>query len=199
MRSFIVMVVLATPPFGTAISHGATVLEFTDKEAWFASVGEVTTITFTGYAHGTPLIDQYIDRGVVFTTPAVFFYSPKGFPNDEWGAVRFGQTMRLSFTQPIAWVAVDHPANLYFRLFSQGEMIYQTDWPGFGENGTDKAFFAGLVSSILFDELEIIRPPFGPFIVAIDDLHFGPPIPAPGVLVLLGIGALTFHRRERVP
>jgi hypothetical protein len=189
-----VLLLLTFVLLGNATVCGA-VIEFTDKDEWFNAVGGVTTITFTGSAHGTPLIDQYLDRGVLFTNPTVYWYSDAGFPNDEWGAATYGP-MRMTFTQPMNWMAVDHPNLIYIRLFVAGTMIYETQWPGFGGGGA--GFFAGLVSPLPFDEVEILKEPFGSPWVFIDDLHFGMPlVPAPGALALLGLAALAMRRLRR--
>jgi MYXO-CTERM domain-containing protein len=51
------------------------------------------------------------------------------------------------------------------------------------------------VSPQPFDEIRITDPVGSQ--VSIDDLHFGPPIPAPGALGLFGFALLGAHRCRR--
>jgi MYXO-CTERM domain-containing protein len=56
----------------------------------------------------------------------------------------------------------------------------------------------GLTTDAPFDRAVIWDPQGGTYI---DDLHFGPPIPAPpaGALLLVGFGAFFRQRRRRGP
>jgi len=77
-----------------------------------------------------------------------------------------------------------------FRLYNQGQLIYTSGIFGGGGVG----WFGGLISTQPFDAAVIIDP-LG--YVFIDDLHFGPPIPGPGALALLGAAALFAQRRRK--
>jgi hypothetical protein len=62
-----------------------------------------------------------------------------------------------------------------------------------GGGGT--GFFSGVISTIPFDTV-VIKDPFGANTL-IDDLYFGPPIPAPGALAILGLAGLMCSQKRR--
>lgn len=110
--------------------------------------------------------------------------------NDGAGLVTNVGNITVDFDTPQAWIGVDHPGFFQFKLYSSGALIYTSNiFQGIGSG-----YFAGLISTQLFDRAVLIDPAGGP---AVDDLRFGPPIPAPGALALLGIGALLMRRRTR--
>ena len=89
-------------------------------------------------------------------------------------------------------IAVDYPGGMQFELYREGELIYTSS--EFGSVGA--GLFAGLVSSEPFDE--VLLNDWDPWLqVFIDDLHFGPPIPAPSVLAVLAAGLLAPRRSRR--
>jgi hypothetical protein len=170
-------------------SSQAGVLEFTDKEDWFAAVGSFTTIDFTGYPDGTFITDQYSDLGVIFNDgDDNILYAPGGFLNDDWG-LDGNPAIHLSFLTPQAYIAADYPGALQMQLFREGELVYTSSEFGFSGPG----HFAGLVCSEPFDEAIIFD--WFDEAVFLDDLHFG--VPAPGALWLLGLAALRPARRRR--
>jgi hypothetical protein len=174
---------------GTATSAEAGVLEFVDKGDWFAAVGPVTTIDFTGFPEGTFITDQFEDLGVLFTDgDDNVGYGCSSAPNDCWGLD--GNTeIRLAFLTPQAYIAADFPGGLQVDLFSQGQLIYSSS--SFGGSGV--GFFAGLVSSEPFDAAVLSDPFVGD--VALDDLHFG--VPGPAAIWLFGLAALCPARRRQ--
>ncbi len=149
--------------------HG-DVLEFHDKDAWIAAVGEFTTIDFTGFPLGTPITDQYADLGALFTSGADFILCCDfgTFPNDGAG-LDGNDGIELMFDSPQAWIATDHPGQLAFALFRNGELFFTSGLFGSGGVG----FFGGLISSQLFDTAVIWDPINNS--VDLDDLHFGVP------------------------
>lgn len=176
----------------SATTAQAGVVEFTDKDEWFAAVGDVTTIDFTGFEKGTLITDQFEDLGVVFNGLGHFIVQSDGGFEDGWGLHRVGDganPIDLSFTTAQLWIAVDFPGAVQFELFSEGRLIYTSN--GFSDEG-DPPGFAGLVSTELFDAVLITDPLGGVFI---DNLHFG--VPAPGTLALLGLAAAMPRRRRR--
>lgn len=175
---------------GPTTSGLAAVLEFTDRAAWFAAAGQVTTIGFTDFPHGTHLTTQYDELGVLFTDglDVVLCCDDHVFPNDGAGLNSVGSTT-LAFTTPQNSIAVDFPGDVQFRLFSGGALIYTSSPFGFGGIGN----FAGLISSQAFDVALISCPVGGD--AFIDDLHFG--VPAPGALWLLGAAAFAPPGRKR--
>ena len=93
------------------------------------------------------------------------------------------------FDTPQAWIGVDFPGALQIELFAGGRLIYTSGIFGVGGVG----FFAGLVSSDLFDAAVLIDP-IG-VDAEIDDLHFG--VPAPGAVFLFALAALGLRGRRR--
>ena len=189
-----IMMGLTTVLLGALMSTNAKagVIEFTDSGEWFAAVGDVTTIDFTGFDKGTLITDQYEGLGVVFNDLGHFIDQSDGAFEDGWGLYRAGgefAPIDLSFATPQSWIAVDFPGDVQFELYSKGKLIYTSS--GFSDEG-DPPGFAGLISTVLFDSV-LITDPLGD--VFIDNLHFG--VPAPGTLALLGLAAILPKRRRR--
>jgi len=171
----------------------ATVTAFTDKHAWQAAAGSFATITFTEIPAGTFLDTQYANLGVVFTDGTDLVFLNSMFINDGTGVRSVEDDLiSVAFTQPMTAIAVDFPGAVTFRLYNQGQLIYTSGI--FGSNGI--GWFGGLISTQPFDAAVIIDP-FE--YVFIDDLFFGPPIPAPGALALLGAAGLLAPRHRRRP
>jgi len=161
----------------------AEFVEFTEKDEWIDAVGDFTTIDFTGFEDNTPIVDQYADLGVTFPgfdviSGETFFL----FPNDGWGLQGFDE-INVELDQPINYIAMESPGKFAFELYVNDELIHTTQEFGFGSTGP--AIFGGLKSDRPFDRLRIIDP--NDPAVSLDDLFFGPPIPAPGVLGLFAL------------
>src|SRR5437870_10741074 len=164
---------------------------FANKPGWEAAVrGNYSTIDFTGFADGTPISNQYLSEGVTFSGLA-FIFASAIFVNDGWGLHGPGG-LHIAFGSRQNWVGVDYPGAVEFQLFNDGQLFYTS--PFFQPGGVGN--FAGLVSDTNFDEVYIFRP--APFEnqVFIDDLHWGPAIPAPGALGLFFVTALSSRRRR---
>jgi len=170
----------------------ADVIEYTDKAEWQAGAGEFTTIGFTEYPDGTWVFEQYADLGVHFVDgfDIIRCCSFETFPVDGAG-LDGNAEIHLIFDAPMYTIAADFPGGLMFELFSGGEPTYTSGPMGFGGVG----LFGGIVSSEPFDEA-ILRD-WGGGQVAIDDLHFGPPIPGPSALGLIGVAFVGIVRRRR--
>jgi hypothetical protein len=180
----------------TGTCANAEVIEFEDgqNEEWESAVGDFTTIPFTEYPFGTIITDQYSNLGAHFVNGGVIVEPDwDAFPED--GAGLTGPPFSpiwLSFDQPMTHIAVDFPDEIVFYLFSDGELIYTSD--EFGLPGS-AGHFAGLHSADAFDEVWLwTEEEFSPYI---DNLHFGPPIPAPGALALLAFGVLSARSGRR--
>lgn len=177
--------------FLVSSSATADVVAFTNREVWQVAVGgNYSTIDFTGYPDGTVIDNEYVDQGLTFTS-LTFTFASAAAVNDDWGL--FGPAgVRFTFDSPRNWVAVDYPGGVKFQLFNDGELLYTSEFFQPGGLGN----FAGLVSDMSFDEVYIFRPP--PFVneVFIDDLHWGPAIPAPGAVALCCVIGLSARRRR---
>ena len=167
----------------SATTARADVIEFTDKDEWFAAVGVVTTIDFTGFPDVTVVTDQYADLGVHFTDGNDLILSAAGFLNDGWGVDGNGD-INVSFDAPVYYVAVDFPGGIIFDLLSQGELIFTSSSFGIDEVGN----FAGLLSSEPFDAIRLFRSFGSPSFI--DDFFFGPQ-PCPFELDSDGVVGIT--------
>ena len=164
-----------------------------DRDEWFTDVGggaNVSTVNFTGYPDFTPVTDQWAHLGVHFSGFVVtggqsFFF----YPNDGWGA-RGEPEINVSFDEPIRWIAADYPGELSFQLFSNDQLIHTFHSPQIGGAGR----FAGLLSDQSFDRVRIFREKDD--LVFLDDLFFGPPIPAPASICMILV-SITIPRRRR--
>jgi len=174
----------------------AGVVEFEDEQRpdFFAAVGgegNVSTVDFTGFEDFTPITDQWAHLGVHFSG----FVVTTGFddflyPNDGWGA-RGEPDITVTFDEPINWVAADMPGSLNIELYKDDQLIYSSSNLSHGGTGN----FGGLISDQPFDQARLFRD--NVFLVAMDDLHFGPPIPTPGVGAPLVLTLFARRRRRR--
>ena len=165
------------------------VVEYTNKPTWQGAAGNYSTITFTELPVNTLITNQYSNLGVLFTDNSDYIFQNQAFVNDGYGLNGALDFTTLHFTQPMYSIAADFPGSLDFRLYYLGNLIFQSTHFGNGGPG----WFAGLVSDNPFDKVVIFDS--GLFI---DDLHFGPAIPAPGALALAAIaGAFSSRRRRR--
>jgi MYXO-CTERM domain-containing protein len=166
------------------------VTEYTDFALWSEAVNDqLTTIDFTGYPDGMFVTDLYEALGITFIdgNDNIYLVPPPTF--HDGAGIDGNNHTTLSFALPIHWIAVDHPGHVTFELFNNGEPFYFSTVMGGGGTG----FFSGVISDTAFD-MVIIDDPFGE--VAFDDLHFGPPIPAPAALALLALAGLRGSRRR---
>ncbi len=183
-RLLVALALLSAQP----VVHGG-VLEFDDKDAWIAAVGEFTTIDFTGFPDGTFITNEYAGLGVLFTDGNDSIDATCAHVNDCFG-LDGNPSMHLSFDSPQAYLAVDFPGDVQIDLFNEDQLIHSALFIGGG-----LGFFFGVVSTELFDTVVISRP-FGTDAL-IDDLHFGVPacpidldgdriVAVPDLLLLLG-------------
>ncbi|MHC4413644.1 MAG: hypothetical protein ACYS0G_00015 [Planctomycetota bacterium] len=168
--------------------HGG-VVEFIDKDEWIAAVGPFTTIDFTGFDPVMIITDQYADLGVLFTDGNDIIVISETFKNDGAGLWGNGDIV-LSFDSPQAWIAADIPGDIQIDLLDGDRLLHSSQFIA-GGNGN----FGGVISTELFDSVILIQPVDG--YVAIDDLHFG--VPVPPTLGLLVLGALLRKRRRGLP
>jgi hypothetical protein len=184
----IALLVLPLPANGDVIQFEE------DKEGWLDAVGEFTTIDFTGFPEFTWITDQYAHLGAHFVDGADLIQeSDLLYLEDGWG-IDGNTEVRIEFDEPISYIAADFPGIIIFRLYSDGEMVFSSNSLGGGGPG----HFGGLFSDEPFDEVQILDAvnPFGGN-VNIDDIYFGPPIPAPGSIVGVAALALVARRRRR--
>jgi hypothetical protein len=182
----------------TARLASAEVIEFGNgqKEQWENAVGEYTTITFTEFPNNTLIVDQYASLGIHFTNGGVVT-SPNwdAFPEDGAGIVHpyAGSPMLLTFDEPMTHIAIDFPGFAQFELYSDGELIHISDEFG----GAGAGNFAGLSSTEPFDQVYIEDWLLEAW-VSLDNLHFGPSIPAPGALALFPLTLIGSTRRRTI-
>jgi len=168
----------------------ADIVEYREKQDWEAAVGEFTTIGFADLPNGTWVTEQYAHLGVHFVDGwDQVVYGEITFPEDGAGLVG-GEQIDIVFDEPIYSIAADFPGGLIVELYLAGEMFYQSSYFG----GTGYGNFGGLLSSLPFDGA-VLRD--DDQYVAIDDVHFGPPIPAPSALCIVSAALLAPRRRRR--
>jgi hypothetical protein len=171
----------------------ADIVEYRDKGEWEAAAGSWSTADFTGFPMGTPITEQYAHLGVHFVDGYDFVVlDPEytTFLNDGAG-LDGNELVDLIFDAPMYWIAADFPGFLGFDLYFKGEFFYKSS--EFGASGVGN--FGGVVSTEPFDRAVLWE--YGTYPnVNVDDLHFGPPIPAPPALPLVGAALLAPRRRH---
>jgi len=173
----------------------AEVVEYNtdDRDQWFDDVGgpdNVSTVDFTGFPDGMPVDDQWAHLGVHFGD--LTFISGKSttfYPNDGWGAIGYPD-INITFDQPMQWIAADFPGAKKIQLFDENTLIYESSILG----GVGNPHFGGIVSDESFDRVRFFLE--DTTVQAIDDLFFGPPIPAPASLAPLAVLLCARSRRR---
>jgi len=139
--------------------------------------------------------------GVVFDPTYTYnyiHYNATLFPNDGWGltgGVTLGSAhLHMDFSTPQYWIAIEHTGIVFFELYSSDQLIYTSPDHQGSAYTTPQPFF-GLFSTAPFDTVVVVRPDANN--VNIDNLYWGPGIPAPGALGLVGVAALTLRKRRR--
>ena len=165
----------------------ADIVEYRDKGEWEAAAASWSTADFTGFPDYTPIDEQYAYLGVHFVDGYDFVVLGSSYPNDGAG-LDGNELIDLVFDAAIYCIGADFPGNLTIDLYYEDELFYTSN--EFGVGGVDN--FGGLVSAEPFDRAVLRDPPGQVFL---DDLHFGPPIPAPSALP--GIAAALFAARRR--
>lgn len=169
---------------------GATVTVYTDKAQWISAMGSHTKIDFTGYTANTNITTQYAALGVLFPEGDERFQMYNGY-SDGWGLLSIPAHVTMSFTQPMYGMAIEYTGINDIKLFDHGNLFYTSQW-FFAEFFP----FVGVISTTPFDSALINDPSGGPA-TTIDNLYFGPAVPAPAALGLFAIGAMAPHRRRK--
>jgi len=164
---------------------------FVDFAEWQSAAGSFSTVDFTGFPVGTFITDQYTELGILFTDGNDSIHFAGSFTLDGAGLDGNGPT-DVAFAQPMVAIAIHFPGFAQVQLFSGGDSLYLS--PPVSGGGAGALGFLGVISTRLFDAARLIDP-FGE--VAIENLYFGPPIPAPGALTVLAVGLLVRTKRRR--
>ncbi|MDY7110197.1 MAG: hypothetical protein SYC29_16320 [Planctomycetota bacterium] len=175
----------------SSILH-AGITEYDDKDEWEAAAGSWSTADFTGFEMGTPIDEQYAYLGVHFVDGYDFVLccDYETFPQDGAG-LDGNEYVDLVFDAPMSSIAADFPGAIGFDLYFEGEPFYTSSEFGGGGLGN----FGGLVSTVPFDRAVIWQYGTHPN-VTLDDLHFGPPIPAPSPFCIISAALLAPRRRR---
>ncbi len=173
----------------------AGLIEFWDNTpAWLGATGKHTFIDFNGFSAGTPVTSQF--PGMTVTSFSFIQYA-EGY-NDWWG-LSSPNGVKIEFDTPIHALAVDHLGVVQFTLLYKGEVVTTSSEFNYAVPGGP--FFSGFISDAPFDEIYMFKPqpPFSNNNIALDNLYWGMPIPAPGTLPLLGVALFPTRRRRRFP
>jgi len=185
-RMLVVILILS---FDMPARAGFVALYF-NRTTWEAAVDSFSTAPFTGFGPGTVITTQYAEIGANFVDGFYTVHFAGGFPSDGVGLDGNGD-ITVQFAQPMSHIGIDYPGFMEVELYSNGTLLYHSPLTG----GAGAGFFLGVVSTIAFDRIVLID--FGDE-AAIDNLSFGPAIPAPGALPLLALAAgLAPARRRR--
>jgi len=189
MRIILIIVAMTLSTLGTASRLSGAVTIYETRAAWEAAVQDYSTINFTELPENTWITNQYADLGVQFTDGSdQVYYNTNGFA-DGYGLNGAFDESTLEFNAPMSTLAMSFPGTLNIKLSWMGAIFYT----GTVFGGSGYGHFVGVVSTQPFDEIFLYDPSGGLFV---DNLYFGPPIPAPSVLGLLGI-AVLFNRGRR--
>jgi len=172
-----------------ATSASAELQGFTTHDSWFDSVGgasNVMTIDFNEFPVNTTVTDHYQNLGVTFS--GLNFITPTEVDPDG-GYLRIFNGNDIFFNEPITYFGADIIGIVQYELYL-GDTFVAESQP-FGVPLDEH--FGGIVSDVPFDRVHVSDP--NDSLAIFWDMHFGPPIPAPGALAPLM--ALLLSRRSR--
>lgn len=185
-----VRIVCSVILLSAACQSHAAVVEYEQRINWTNAVDHFTTVDFTGYPENTNITTQYQSQGVTFTDGLDLILFSNGFINDGVGLNGALDSIHLAFSVEMHHIAVEFPGSMQILLLWRGQVTYtSTEIIHVGTG-----FFFGLVSDQPFDGAVILDPTGAVFI---DDLHFGPPIAAPGALGMLAMSLCVIRDRRR--
>jgi MYXO-CTERM domain-containing protein len=194
-EAFPMRLLLLTSVLTVASSGHAGVTVITDPQQWQDAVQSYTSVTFAGFPQHTHITDQYAHLGILFTDNNNLIHNSPSYPSDASGLSASQPagfaTIDMAFAQPIYVFAFDYIGGLQFELFHEGELQFTS-----GVYHADFGPFIGVISTKPFDA--VIAHDWLDPTVSLDNIHFGPPIPAPGALALFGLALFLTGRRRRV-
>lgn len=176
-------------PFLGAVCNGASagVTAITNKQQWQAASGQYLPAF-------TVVTDQYAPLGIQFTDGNDFI-RVSGSYSDNHGLASVDAPgdvgrVHMSFCEPIYAIGFEFLDVLVIDLLSDEELLFTSNWYVSGFTP-----FVGLISTVPFDA--VIARDINQNVMTIDNILFGPPVPAPGGLLTLGVGAIILAGRRR--
>ena len=167
----------------------ASVTVITNKAQWLSTVGAHERIGFTEYPNSTVITNQYSDLGITFTDGDDVIQTDPSYTTDGVGLLSIPGTVTMSFSSPMYAIAFEFTDILTLKLYDGGELFYSSPWQFAGFTP-----FIGFISTTPFDVAKAVDE--SSFAMTIDNVFFGPAIPAPGSLLLL-VGGFTGQRSRR--
>jgi hypothetical protein len=179
-----------------AIPAHATVTAITNRNQWINAVDTHTYIGFTGHPKHTIITTQYADQGVLFTDGNDVINLNATLPGDGASLTSvdftppFGGNVHMSFPLERNAIAFDFIGSLYIEFYNRGSLVFASN-----HYFADFTPFVGFISDASFDA--VIAYDGDDEVVVINNLLFGPAVPAPATLSALLIAALGGSTRRR--
>jgi len=165
--------------------------EFTTHDGWFDAVGgsaNVSTIDFDEFPINTTITDHYHNYGVTFS--GLNFVSPSILDPDK-RTLRMFNGNDIFFDEPIKYFGADIGGTVEYKVYSGDTLLHESQIFG----APSEEIFGGIVSDVPFDRIHV-RDPLDNLAI-FWDMHFGPPIPAPGALAPLALFVCVRSGRRR--
>lgn len=170
---------------------------YNSKPDWQSAAGSYTFIGFTGFATNTFITNQYADQGVVFTDGNDHIRNSPGYLDGSALISTefispYGGRIHLAFDGARSSMALEYRGSILVELYMHGRLLDTTVM-------YSAAFtpFVGLTSTASFDSAIVYDG--DDEVVVVDNLYFGPTVPAPGSIVLLWVAAFTARHRRKEP
>lgn len=161
--------------------------------SWFASAPGYEAVTFTGFAEGTLITNQYASQGVVLAFPGGAGNATQNsqfmYPQDGWGIIGSG-SITASFTAPMRAFAMHYPGDARLTFYSNTTVLHFAQFQGSGPNN-----FAGFTSDVAFDRVVISANAPTNFGIFVDNMYFST-VPSPASAALIMLSAMFTQRRR---